>query len=346
MIINGRFRHSEPGGFRRYATEVSARVPGAQVITPPARVARGAAGQIWEQTVLGFRARNDVLWSPATSGPIRHRRHIVTLHDLAPLVDPAAVSGRFAALNRRLIPALARSAATIVVDSAVIGGEIASRFGVRSSKLRIAPPGVGAIFREVAVMGKTEARQTLGLANLGIDIGRPLVGGLVSTIPRKNAEGVIETLNTIVTAGAAAAVVAGWDGPARVFGDRTRVQSRLVPDLGSITDEEVALFYRALDVFVWLPDYEGFGLPVVEAAAAGTAVVCTAVPAALEHLTPEVAIVNDTAGAIAAVRDLLTDATRRQNLTHAAAARVEELTWERTAVLVMEAAGDVQEFAQ
>lgn len=331
MMINGRFVHAEPGGFRRYAEEVSARMTDAEIVVPPARLSRGAAGKIWEQTVLAAAARHQVLWSPATSGPIRHPRHVVTLHDVAPLADAAAVSGRFAAMQQRMLPALARSAARVVADSEVMAAEMARRFDVSCERISVVAPGVGEVFREVASLDRRVARRDLGLGRLGIDVGRPLVGGLVSSIPRKNGRAIVTTFDTIVAAGVADAVVAGWDGPGRVFGSTERPRSTLIADIGSLSDEQLALFYRALDVFVWLPSHEGFGLPVVEAAASGTAVVCSDVPSALEHLGSDVAIVAGASEAIVAVRDLLDDPERRERMGAAGPCRVADLTWQRTA---------------
>jgi len=343
MIVNGRFMHSEPGGFRRYAVEVSRRLPSAQLIGPPSYLARGVRGKLWEQTVLAARARNDVLWSPTGSGPVRHPRHLVTIHDLAPFVDAAAVSGRFGLAQRRLLPSLAQNAAAVIVDSAAVGRELTDRFGVGTESLTVAPPGVDGAFRDVALMSRTEARASLGLANLGSDVEVPLVGGLISSIPRKNSSAVVDALGVLVDEDNIRAVVAGWDGPTRVFGKGQRPRSGLVDDLGSLTDSELALFYRSLDVFVWLPSYEGFGLPIVECAAAGTPVVCTAMPAAIEHLGGDVTVVDSPAAAVVAVRELLSDTNRLLEKVRRAQVAVAELTWDRTAQSVLRAARNAEE---
>jgi glycosyltransferase involved in cell wall biosynthesis len=337
LMINGRFVHAEPGGFRRYAVEVAARIPGATIVSPRPRFARGAAGKLWEQTILARRARHEVLWSPATSGPVRHRSHVVTLHDVAPLADPSGVTSLFGAVHRVLLPALAKSADRLVVDSAAMGDELVARFGVSASLVTIAPPGVSDVFRQASQISKAEARQRLDLSKRGIDVSRIVVGGLVSSIPRKNGRGVVDTLDRVVSSGAGEAMTAGWDGPTRVFGRSQRPRSTLVTDLGSLSDEDLALFYRAIDVFVWLPSHEGFGLPVIEAAATGTAVVCSPVPAAVEHLGDSAHIVETTSAAIAAVRDLVEDNQLRDQRAARCLADVEGLTWERTAVAVTRA---------
>jgi len=334
MIVNGRFQHAEPGGFRRYAVEVSSRLDEALIVAPRPRFARGAVGKIWEQTLLARRARRELLWSPATSGPIRHQRHVVTLHDVAPLIDPEGLSRRARWANRALLPTLAKSASMVVVDSEAMLAEVKQRFLVDPARIVVAEPGIDDRFRAAAEVERVEARRLLGLGSYGIDVTAPLIGGLVSSIPRKRANDVLATLETAVAAGAASAVVAGWNGPQRVFGVSDRPTSRFVDDLGCLSDEDFARFYRALDVFVWLPRHEGFGLPVVEAAAAGTPVVCSAIPSAVEHLAPDVAIVESVSEAVAAVGDLLANRDHANEVAERAQRNVAHLTWDATAAAV------------
>lgn len=337
MIVNGRFQHSEPGGFRRYAVEVSTRLDDALIVAPPPRFARGAAGKIWEQTLLARRAKRELLWSPATSGPVRHNRHVVTVHDVATLADPDGVSRRVRWTSQALLPSLARSASVVVVDSEAIQTELEERFSIDPARIVIAEPGVDDAFRAVAELDRVEARRRLELGSYGIDVTAPLIGGLVSSIPRKRSGEVLAALETAVAGGAASAVVAGWDGPTRIFGESDRPRSDFVEDLGHLSEEDLAIFYRALDVFVWLPQHEGFGLPVVEAAAAGTPVVCSAVPSAVEHLAPDVEIVSSCAEAAAAIGRLLADPGLAAASAERARDNVSHLTWDATAAAVNEA---------
>ncbi len=343
MIINGRFMHSEPGGFRRYALEVSRRLPDAKVETPPKCLARGAAGKIWEQTALLSKAKDDVLWSPVGSGPIRHKRHMVTIHDVASFRNDGAVGGRFAVAQRWLVPALVDAAEVVIVDSQAVADELTKRFKVSSGRMSVVAPGISDVFREIAYMSRADARVEFGPERLGATGERPLIGGLVSSIPRKNSAAVVEALSTLVVSDEADAVVAGWDGPTRVFGRHQRHSSPLVVDLGVLTERELALFYRCLDVFVWLPHYEGFGLPIVECASVGTPVVCTPMPAAVEQVGQDVAMVRDGEEAVSAVRRLLADQSVTADMAERAAAAVADLTWDSTASGILAAATSIKQ---
>lgn len=69
------------------------------------------------------------------------------------------------------------------------------------------------------------------------------------------------------------------------------------PDIvfaGRISDQDLGDFYRAADVYVTASLYEGFGLPPLEALAAGTPVVATALGAHREVLADQATLVRPT----------------------------------------------------
>jgi len=84
-----------------------------------------------------------------------------------------------------------------------------------------------------------------------------------------------------------------------------------VPDVGALSDEDLAELFRRADVFVSLPRAEGFGMPLLEPAVSGAAVVTTAIPAACEVVSQVLGdrcVIVDAAdvhGAIAAIESVL-----------------------------------------
>jgi glycosyltransferase involved in cell wall biosynthesis len=103
--------------------------------------------------------------------------------------------------------------------------------------------------------------------------------------------------------------------PIRLFGSRRTAE---VPPWAELhrhpTDAELRSLYRRSRVFLYPSRYEGFGLPPLEAMAAGSAVVATAVGAVPEMLAPGtcgvVVAPGDVAGMARAVLELLADAPR------------------------------------
>src|SRR5262249_11577818 len=71
--------------------------------------------------------------------------------------------------------------------------------------------------------------------------------------------------------------------------DELRIGDR-VELTGFVSDEDLVLLYQAATFSIFPSLYEGFGLPVAEALACGTPVVCSRTPALLELVTDELAL--------------------------------------------------------
>ena len=163
-----------------------------------------------------------------------------------------------------------------------------------------------------------------------------------NVLPRKN----------LAVAGAAlrALVAEGLDVRMRVVGQVPRVgrpQADLLRELlgdrlsftGYVTQEQLAREYVAADALVFPSFYEGFGIPVLEAMAAGTAVVVSD-RTALPEVAGDAALVvdaNDVAGWAAALRRLLLDGPLRAEMVARGRARVEQFSWRESAEIVAEA---------
>jgi glycosyltransferase involved in cell wall biosynthesis len=102
--------------------------------------------------------------------------------------------------------------------------------------------------------------------------------------------------------------------------------------LGHVPDGELPALYAGAAAFVLPSVYEGFGLPVLEAMAAGTPVVTTNVTALPETAGGAARLVDPDPEAIrAALVDLLGDTAERTRLRELGLARAAAFTWERTA---------------
>jgi len=107
--------------------------------------------------------------------------------------------------------------------------------------------------------------------------------------------------------------------------------------LGKVSDATLAELYRRCAVFCYPSLYEGFGLPVLEAMAAGAPVLTSDVSSLPEVGGNAVAYADPLdAGAIAgALAELLASPQRRAALGAAARVRAGEFSWERTATTVL-----------
>lgn len=101
--------------------------------------------------------------------------------------------------------------------------------------------------------------------------------------------------------------------------------------LGRIPREEVLAAYREADLFLLGSDFEGFGLVLLEAMAAGLPFLSTPCGAAPDLAATGGGEVADASGFPSALRELLADAGRRARLGAAGREAAKRYTWEHVA---------------
>jgi glycosyltransferase involved in cell wall biosynthesis len=108
--------------------------------------------------------------------------------------------------------------------------------------------------------------------------------------------------------------------------------------LGFVSDEMLAILYRLATVFVFPSLYEGFGLPPLEAMAAGTPVITSNV-SSLPEVVGDAALLIDPLdpGAIAsAMARVINEPELRANLVARGRERVKAFSWERSVARIRE----------
>jgi glycosyltransferase involved in cell wall biosynthesis len=103
---------------------------------------------------------------------------------------------------------------------------------------------------------------------------------------------------------------------------------------GYVPRSDLAYFYNAADVFVYVSISEGFGLPVIEAMACGTPTI-TSFGSSLEEIAGDAAVlVNplDDLAIASAIDDVLSDADRRTKLRALGLARSKQFSYHKMAI--------------
>lgn len=253
--------------------------------------------------------------------PVRRARQVVTVHDLSFEYPEFAIPS--AELFRRDVRSAVRRASRVVAVSDFTRRELVERLGVDPARIRVVPSGVRvrAVPAEAPEgtgpphflwVGQIEPRKNLpflarsfALARARFRLPHHLV--LVGR-PGARARSILHEV---------------FRTPAASFIDYRAF----------VSDAELTALYRGATAVAYASLYEGFGLPVLEAMAAGTPVValaCGAVPEAAGDaalLVPEV----DPDAFAAAMADVGSDARLRERLVARGAERVREFTWGQTA---------------
>jgi len=298
----------ELGGVERWARELCARLPYEAVAPPP--VLSHRAGHAWEQVVLPLRtARAPVLLCPANLAPVLARNVVVVIHDAAALRHPGWYSGLYAAWQRRILPLIARRALRVITVSEFSRRELAELLGVDAA---VVPGGVDERFTPAA----PPARRP-----------RPYVLCVASHTARKNLGALVPAAQALARDGVDL-VVAGGHRPQ--FAAEGGLDGLTL--VGHVPDDELPGLYAGAEAFVLPSHYEGFGLPVLEAMAAGTPVVAAATTALPETCGGAARLVEPEPEALReALTTLLGDATERARLRELGLAHARSFTWERTA---------------
>jgi len=106
---------------------------------------------------------------------------------------------------------------------------------------------------------------------------------------------------------------------------------------GYVTNEQMNALMSACDAFAYVSEYEGFGLPPLEAMVCGAPVITSNTSSLPEVVGPAGMQVPplDVAEIAAALHLLLTDRTENERRRGLSVERARQFSWERTAALTM-----------
>jgi glycosyltransferase involved in cell wall biosynthesis len=307
---------------RRFAYALKGdNVPGVKRVRIPARLVQSSWRRWNRPTIRPLAGRVDIVHGTNFVLPaLDEERGVVTIHDLSYLDDRVFPGGE---RLRDLVPwSLERAAATIV-PTETIRGELLEAYPDTAGRVHVTPEGVSSVF-----FGATPLAEG-ALLSMGI---RPPFALAVGTLaPRKN-------LTTLLRAWSIARpALEGWTlvlaGPSG-WGPQLPETPGVVLT-GWVGDETLPGLLAAADAFCYPSLYEGFGLPPLEAMAAGTAALVGRYSVAPEVLG-DAALVVDPLDPEAMADGLVrigTDGSFRRRLSMAGKARAVGYTWTRTARL-------------
>jgi len=307
-----------------FTTDAGVELPGGverRVLRPAWPVAR----QLWSLRRAVRRARIDVLLVQYVA-PQRLPCPVVTVvHDVSFIEHPQWFSPLERVWMRRLITRTMRRASAVITVSAFSKSEIVRLIGTNPSKIVVAHDGVDPVFLE-ASPGEQHPDPAAVLA-VGNITTRKNLGTLISAYHRLL--GARPTAPTLLVAGQDAHGAGPIHEAAAPLGAAVRF-------LGYVDDADLARLMRTAVVVTYPSRYEGFGLPVVEAMAAGTPVIASDIPVMREVAGDAALLVppEDAAGWADAMERILEDAGLRQRLAAAGRERATRYTWERCAATV------------
>ena len=289
---------------------------GPQILTPVAMRRDGA----------------QLLHGPANSLPLLHfgLPGVVTIHDLAIYDHPEWFPAGQWFATRVIVPRSIKGARMIICPSAATRTSVVRLFGVDPERCRVIPHGVETAF----VLPPSPAVRDAVKTRYGLPERYLLQVGTVQ--PRKNYVTTLRALAHIPAGQRIPLVVVGgfgWKYDAVVEAVRELDLAGWVRFVGYAPVTDLPTLYQLAQAVVFPSLDEGFGLPVLEAFAAGTPVIASTA-GAIPEVAGDAALLSDPKDAEALAKNLqriLQDPGLRERQVAAGRARAARFTWSASA---------------
>lgn len=292
-----------------------------------------AARLLREQCADVYHSTNFMVPLPAFPRRKPHAiRCICNIHDLIPMVHPEftpkALKTRFFPIYKALMHEIARRTDAVATGSESAKRDIVRLLGVPEGRIAVVPDGVAGRYGPGG-----EKPSVQGGPKTVLYVGR--------SDPYKNLPGLVEAFARLVRTGGVDARLRIVGSPDARYPEAGAAARRLgmadrVEWSGYLDDAGLLQAYQDADVLALLSRYEGFGLPVLEAMACGTPVVCSNAASLPEVAGTAAWLVDpdDVAGAAGALREVLANSATAARLRAAGFEQAKKFSW-RTAAEAM-----------
>lgn len=263
---------------------------------------------------------------------------LTVMHDLAFEHFPTGISPLVRRYYQRYAPRFARASAGVVAVSEATKADLVQTYHLDPARITVAPNAPAAHFGPLPEAAHTAVRARVAE-------GEPYFLFVGALHPRKNLPNLLRAFDAFksATSSPTRLVLVGrwaWQTGAIAETYRAMRHQAHVHLTGRLTDAELTQLYGAARALCYIPFFEGFGLPVVEAQASGCPVLtadCSSLP---EAAGPGGALLVPPAD-VAAIADALAlldaDATLRRRLVAQGFDHVRRFSWDETAARVWSA---------
>jgi glycosyltransferase involved in cell wall biosynthesis len=297
---------------------------------------------IREQVTVPFsvgRSRVDLFHAPHyVVSPLMTCPYVVTIHDCIHLRFPQYLPNRAALLYAKTVMTVAaRRAKRVLTVSNASKQDILSYLGVPASKVEV-------IYNALDERLETPPTpEDVARVRERFQLTSPFILYTGNIKPHKNVDRLIEAYSLLRPRGFEHVKLLIIGDEISKYPNLRRLVHRFqlhkhVRFLGFVPDETLAVLYQLASVFVFPSLYEGFGLPPLEAMAAGTPVITSNV-SSLPEVVGEAAVLIDPidSGAIAdAMARVLGDEALRTILVCRGRERVKAFSWKRSVARIRE----------
>jgi len=262
--------------------------------------------------------------------PLAHTRSVFTLHDLTVLKFPAAHTQLNRCFLRWMLPRFLQAADAVIADSHCTKQDALQLYRLSADRVHVVHLGVDARFKPIEAASARRVQE-------GYQLPERFILAVSTIEPRKNLIVLLEAYQALrqrqpdiqlVMAGKR-----GWHS--EPFFERLQALGLTdkVRLLGFVPDGDLPALYSLAEIFAFPSLYEGFGLPVLEAMACGTPVICSNT-SSLPEVAGEAALQIAPADVPAwaqALEQIASNSALRASLRERGLKQAARFTWENTA---------------
>jgi glycosyltransferase involved in cell wall biosynthesis len=340
-LIGGLLAADPTGDYFLYAVDPNHPFYAGLPRRPGIRIVRtGARSALWRIPVqlaaASIRDRLDVLHVQYIAPPVHRGRLVATIHDLGFLRIPETFSKFFVRRSQILVRRTARRADRIIVGSEFSRQDIIETYDLPPDRVAVLPYGVADAF----FLPGDRAADLRRAAAYGLRAPYVVYVGRMN--PRKNLAALARAFTRFKASGSRPhqLVIVGkkdFETDRMTAEIRATAESGIV-FTGFVPDDDLPAIVRGAEIFVYPSLFEGVGLPVMEAMAAGTPVI-TSVSTSLPEIAGGAARLvdptdeNELAGALAALAD---DPALCRRMREEGRVRARDFSWKAAARKTLE----------
>jgi glycosyltransferase involved in cell wall biosynthesis len=254
----------------------------------------------------------------------------VTVHDISFFRFPQWFSTK-ERLSRQVNTSISlRQAERIYTVSEYVKREVAGKFRIPQNKILVTPNGVS--LKAIDPVLRERLRSSLGLSDARIVL---YVGSIFN---RRRLPALIEAMKQLDPSYRLFLIGENRTHPVQDLSSEARRHGVFdrVKILEYVSDSVLEEYYRMADVLVYLSEYEGFGIPPLEAMSYGVPAVISETPAMNTIFQGAAVAAEDfSAAAVAkAIRSAVSDSMQRDRLIRAGLELAARYSWDETASII------------
>lgn len=349
IIVNGSIIHERPTGLGVYAINIikelskdknvtvysPVEIEGVKVkkisqyVKPSYKKIGGLTRFLWTQFILPFKGgKSDIIYHPFQYlSFLSGKKQIITIHDFIPVHYPT-VAKHQNIYYKYIMPILLKKAYKIICISENTKKDLENLYNVDKSKIEVIYNGYDKkMFNNKNITGDVVKKYSLS---------KPYMIMVGANYSHKNLEVAIKAFKNLDGYKDLELVIVGGNSEylmsLKEFAKKIEIDER-IKFIGYVPDEDLKDLYGNSEAFIYPTLYEGFGLPILEAQACGTAVLCSnnsSLPevygkSAISFNPEKVETVEK------AIKMLMEDKELRSNLIEKGYKNIKRFSWKLTA---------------